>query len=60
MTGVHNGVAVRLRENQDLIHMLNIHCICHRLELACADASYQLTVLKDFEDVLIQIYLKSC
>ena len=36
--------------------MLNIHCICHRLELACADFSYQLAVLKDFEDVLIQLW----
>ena len=53
MTSVNNGVAERLRESQNLTHILNIHCICHGLELACADSSSQLTVLKDFEDVLI-------
>ena len=56
MTGVNNGVAARLREHQVLRHMLNIHCICHRLALACADSSNQLTFLKDFEDTLIQLW----
>ena len=55
MASVNNGVAERLRENQDLTHVLYIHCICHRLALACADSSSQLTVLKDFEDVLISL-----
>ena len=55
ITSVNNGVAEQLRENQDLTHILNIHCICHRLALACADSSSQLTVLKDFEDVLISL-----
>ena len=52
MAGVINGVAARLQKNQGLTHMLNIHCICHCLALACADSSSQITVLKDFEDVL--------
>ena len=52
MTGVNNDVPAHLRENQDLTRILNIHCICHRLVLAYADSSSQLTVLKDFEDVL--------
>ena len=57
MTGVNNGVAAWLWENGDLTHMLNIHCICHHLSLACADFCSQITVLKDFEDVLIQLWL---
>ena len=52
MTGFNNGVTARLRENQDLTHMLNINSICHHLALACADSSSQITVLQDFEDVL--------
>ena len=38
------------------VNILNIHCICHRLALACANSSIQLTVLKDFEDVLFQLW----
>ena len=56
MTGVNNDAAAHLRENQDLIQMLNIHSICHRLALACADSSSQLTLLKDFVEVLIQLW----
>ena len=56
MTGVNNGVAARLRQNQDLTHMLKIYCICYHLALACTDSSSQITVLKDFEDVLIQLW----
>ena len=56
MTGVNNGVAARLRENRDSTHMLNIYCICYHLTLACTDSSSQITVLKDFEDVLIQLW----
>ena len=57
MTGVNNGVAARLRENRDSTHMLNIYCICYHLTLACTDSSSQITVLKDFEDVLIQLWV---
>ena len=35
MMDVNNCVAVRLRENQDLTHILDTHCICYRLALAC-------------------------
>ena len=56
MTGVNNDVAAHLPENQDLTRILNIHCICHLLTLRYADSSSQLRVLKDFEDVLIQLW----
>ena len=56
MTGGNTGVAARLRQHQVLKCMLNIHCICHRLALACADSSDQLTFLKEFETTLIQLW----
>ena len=61
MTGVNTGVDARLREYEELKNLLNIHCICRRLALACADSSAQLTILKDFETTLIQLwaYLKN-
>ena len=54
MTGANTGVAARLREHPLLKQLLNIHCICHRLALACGDSSNQLTCLKDFETTFIQ------
>ena len=42
MIGKNNGVAALLRRECKL--MLNVHCICHRLALACADASCIKTV----------------
>lgn len=33
-----------------------VHCIRYHLALACADSTGQLTVLKDFQDVLIQLW----
>ena len=56
MTGGNTGVAARLRQHQVLKCMLNVHCICHRLALACADSSDQLTFLKEFETTLIQLW----
>ena len=56
MTGGNTGVAARLRQHQVLKCMLNIRCICHRLALACADPSDQLTFLKEFETTLIQLW----
>ena len=57
MTVFNNDVAAHLRENQDLKHILNTYCICHRLVLACADSSSQLTVLNDFMEVHIQLWV---
>ena len=44
MTGKHNGVAALLRKEHPGI--INIHCICHKLALACADTK---TELKDID-----------
>lgn len=44
-------VGDKLRD-QNLTHMLNVHCIFHYAALVCADSSSQLTALKYLEDVL--------
>ena len=54
MTGKRNGVAARLRaDNKALI---NIHCICHRLALACGDANDRISYIKVVEKVLLQLW----
>ena len=37
LTGKYNGVAAKFKELESCKIMINIHCICHRLALACAD-----------------------
>ena len=54
MTGKNTGVATRLKaENKRLI---NVHCICHRLALACGDANDNVTYIKTIEKILIQLW----
>ena len=38
MTGKDNGVAAKLKQLPECATLLSIHCICHRLALACGDA----------------------
>jgi len=54
MVGKHNGVAALLkRENPRLI---NIHCICHRLALACGDSNNEVQYMLTIERLLLQLY----
>lgn len=53
MTGKRNGVASKLREESKLL--LSVHCICHRLALACNDANDDVAYIKTVEK-----YLYSC
>ena len=47
-------VGARLRaENKALI---NIHCICHRLALACGDANDRISYIKEVEKILLQLW----
>lgn len=48
MTGKTNGVAARLRRTVNP-SLINIHCICHRLALACASANDNLFFLLKVE-----------
>ena len=54
MVGKNNGVAAMLkRENPRLI---NVHCICHRLALACGDSNNELDYMLTIERLLLQLY----
>lgn len=54
MTGSRNGVAAKLRESVPTL--INIHCIWHRLALACNDANDSLTPISQIETVLRQLW----
>ena len=55
MTGSKGGVATKLKE--DLCKtMINIHCICHRLALACADTGDEFKFIRNFEENLIELW----
>ena len=56
MTGFKGDINTELRERQSLKHLLNAHCVYHRLALACADSSDQLNFLKEFELTLTQLW----
>ena len=54
MTGERTGVAARLKQiNSKLI---NVHCVCHRLALACAGASDETKYITVVEGVLLQLW----
>ena len=54
MTGKTNGVAAKLRS--EIKPLINVHCICHRLALACADACDSVTYLQQVEKILYQLW----
>lgn len=54
MTGKRNGVAARLRN--EIKPLINVHCICHRLALACAGANDSIAYLKQVERILLQLW----
>lgn len=50
MTGHRNCVAARLKQLNQLI--INFHCICHKLALACADTDGQLKYMQEVQETL--------
>ena len=50
ITGEHNGVAARVNRVNKVI--LNFHCICHRLALACADTGDSINYIVEVESLL--------
>ena len=52
MTGKRNGVAVKMRQECKLL--LNVHCICYRLALACGNANDHVSYIKVVEKILVQ------
>ena len=61
MVGKNRGVSALLkRENP---RMINVHCICHRLALACGDSNNEIQYMLTIERLLVQLYKwleKSC
>ena len=54
MTGSKGGVATKLKKDFSKT-LINIHCICHRLALACADTGDEFKFIRNFEENLIEI-----
>ncbi|XP_020615056.1 zinc finger protein 862-like [Orbicella faveolata] len=54
MTGHKTGVAARLKQLNS--KLLNVHCICHRLALACAGASDETKYIAQVEGILLQLW----
>ena len=54
MTGKRNGVVALLRRECKLL--LNVHCICHRLALACGEANDHVQYTQSVEKFLPQVW----
>lgn len=54
MVGKENGAAAKLKREAKML--LNVHCICHRLALACGDANDHISYIKTVEKVLIRLW----
>ena len=54
MVGRKNGVAARLK--RIIPTLLSVHCICHRLALACADATDELETIDNVHLWLTQLW----
>ena len=54
MTGARNGVGARLQAMCP--HLVRIHCINHRLALACGDANDQVKFITTIESTLTQLW----
>ena len=54
MVGKTNGVAAKLRQSNG--KLLNIHCVCHCLALACKDSCQELKFIEEVEEVLRQLW----
>ena len=54
MTGIHNGVAAKLKRLNNVI--LNFNCICNRLAFACCDSRNETEYIKEDEKFLTQMW----
>ena len=54
MTGPNSGVATRLKELNK--HLVSIHCICHKLSLACCDTNEGIVYVQEVERWLFQVW----
>ena len=54
MLGAHNGMVAHIQKK--VPDLVNIHCVCHRLALACVDTCKELTYLLTVERLLNQVW----
>ncbi|XP_071122736.1 zinc finger protein 862-like [Mytilus edulis] len=54
MVGSRSGVAAKLKEMNPLV--ISIHCICHRLALACTDTLQNVSYIKNVHLWLMQLW----
>ena len=54
MVGKNNGVGAKLQQRNS--KLLNMHCVCHRLALACTDTCQEFKYIGEVEDVLRQLW----
>lgn len=50
MTGKKNGLAARIKKEHPTV--VSVHCICHRLALACTDSNKDCKFVADTSDIL--------
>lgn len=53
MISKNNSVAAQLKELNPVI--INVHCISHKLALACTDTNKEIAYIKRVEDTLRQL-----
>lgn len=54
MTGVKSGVATLLKKENPQV--ISVHCICHRLALACTDTLQNVGYIKNVHTWLMQLW----
>ena len=54
MVGTREGVASKLKRDNPCI--IAIHCVCHRLALACTDSNEYTKYIQDVSDILRQMW----
>ena len=56
MTRKYNAVAAKFKELESCKTMINIHCICHRLALACANTGDAPKFIQEFEKTMLDLW----
>ena len=54
MLGKNNGVTARLRDHNK--KLINIHCVCHKLALACSDSDSEIQCIKQIQETLCGLW----
>ena len=52
MVGESSGVATRLKADERIQSLISVHCVCHKLALACTDTLSDLFTIKQVQNTL--------